>query len=85
MKVTAVRVDRLKDPQSAVLGYADIKLDDVLEINHIRIVEGRNGVFAAMPSWRRGDGTWCDFVIPRDPDLHQEISTLILAAFEEAE
>jgi len=84
MKVTKVRVDRLDAPQGKVLGYADILLDDVLEINHIRIVDGRNGVFAAMPSWRSPDGTWADFVIPHDDELRQDIATSILTAFEEA-
>lgn len=84
MKITQVRVDRLAEPKGKVLAFADILIDDVLEINHIRIVDGRNGPFAAMPSWRNPDGTWADFVVPQNSELRSHILDTVMAAFDEA-
>ena len=85
MKVTGIRIHKQDPPQGKVLAFADIRLDDVLVISRIRVVEGRNGIFAAMPSWRNPDGTWADFVIPQDEELRQHIQDSVLDKYRETE
>lgn len=86
MKITGVRVHTQNPPQGKVLAFVDIRLDDVLVITRLRIIDGRNGPFVAMPSWKdRETGVWADFVIPQDDTLRQHINDTVLASFAEVE
>lgn len=85
MKITGVRVHVQSPPQGKVLAFVDIRLDDVLVITRLRIIDGRNGPFVAMPSWKdKETGAWADFVIPQDDELRRHVQDTVLAAYREA-
>lgn len=50
MNLTEIRVKLLPRPMDKLLGFASITIDDTLVVRDIKIIEGPNGLFVAMPS-----------------------------------
>ena len=87
MKVTNVRVMPLKNGTGATKGYASITLDEAFAVNDIRVMEGKNGLFIAMPN-RKGkdkDGNekYFDIAFPTTAELRKNISDAIINKFNE--
>ena len=74
-------------------GRASVLIDDGLAIHNIRIIEGKNGLFIAMPSTSREtqneDGETVtvhrDTVHPINPEVRAMFEEEILKAYNEAE
>lgn len=54
MNITDVKIRKYRG-DSNVKAYASITIDDAFVIHDLRIVEGKNGLFVAMPSKKVGD------------------------------
>ena len=50
MNITEVRVKLLDNEPDKLRGFASITVDDCLVIRDLKIIEGTNGLFIAMPS-----------------------------------
>jgi len=68
------------DNGSSVKAFADVVVGQVL-VKGIRIVEGKNGLFAGMPKSQGKDGKWYDTVRILDDELKQELQDRILEAY----
>jgi len=44
-----VRVNKLNQPAGKIVGFATLIIDDVLEVNGFRIIDGSKGLFASPP------------------------------------
>lgn len=80
MQVTNVKVKKINTTMRAK-GIASVVLDDCICINDIKIIEGKNGVFIAMPSRRQSDGTFKDIAHPVNNETREKISEAILAEY----
>ena len=56
MQVTSVTVRKIEKEGSRMRGIASILLDDSFAVHDIRIIEGDNGLFIAMPSRKTATG-----------------------------
>ena len=85
MKVTSVKVKKIEKENSRMKGIASVLIDDCFAVHDIRIIEGDNGLFIAMPSRKTATGGYRDIAHP----INQEVRTLfeqeILKAYNEAE
>ena len=85
MKITSVNVRKVEKEDSRMKGIASVLIDDCFAVHDIRIIEGDNGLFIAMPSRKTATGGYRDIAHP----INQEIRTLfeeeILKAYNEAE
>lgn len=77
--VTIIKVDR--EDQPSLKAYATIVIEGELLIRNIRIIEGKNGFFASMPSRRRSDGSYQNLVHPVNADLREVIETAIFSEY----
>ena len=50
MEITEVRVSLRDNPQSRLKAYATLTFDHCFVVRNVKIIEGKNGVFVAMPS-----------------------------------
>jgi stage V sporulation protein G len=50
MNITEVRVKLLENQPDKLRGFASITIDDFIVIRDLKIIEGANGLFIAMPS-----------------------------------
>ncbi len=81
MEVTNVTVQKEEKQGSRVKGYAVIELDGQLKINGIRIIEGNERIFAAMPNRKVSNEKYIDYVYPINKELRQKIETAILEEY----
>lgn len=85
MKITSVSVRKVEKEDSRMKGIATIVLDDQLAIHDIRIIEGDNGLFTAMPSRKTATGGYRDVAHPINPAARNMIEKAILDAYKEGE
>ena len=93
MEITSVRVKKEEREGSHMKGRASVVIDNGLAIHNIRIIEGKNGLFIAMPSTSReveneeGETVTVhrDIVHPINPEVRALFEKEILKAYEEAE
>lgn len=71
------RVDNI----SSVKAFADVIFNGQLLIKGVRVVEGKNGLFAGMPKSQGKDGKWYDTVRILDDELKQELQDTLLEAY----
>lgn len=85
MKITSVSVRKVEKEYSRMKGIATIVLDDQLAIHDIRIIEGDNGLFTAMPSRKTATGGYRDVAHPITPAARNMIEKAILDAYKDGE
>lgn len=69
---------RLVDIENSNLrAFANVTINDVLTIRNIKIVEGRNGLFASMPSVKDRNGYY-DPVVSMEKEHYQKLSSLVV-------
>ena len=69
-KVDGDKLDRLK-------AYVDITLDESLVIHGLKLMQGEQGLFVAMPSRKRRNEEYKDIVHPICPDLRNYITKVV--------
>jgi len=79
MEVTEVRVfpveeDRLK-------AYVAITFDNCFVVRDLKVISGNNGLFVAMPSKKRKDGTYRDTAHPLNNETRQMIESRVLEEY----
>ena len=85
MKITSVTVRKIEKENSRMKGIASVLLDDCFAVHDIRILEGDNGLFIAMPSRPTSTGGYRDTAHPINAETRQIFEKAILEAYENAE
>lgn len=82
MEVKAQIVRLMKGPGS-LRAYAKIDLDGEFMVHSVRIIEGPNGIFAAMPSEKGKDSKFRDICHPITADLRTRINDAVRKAYDD--
>jgi stage V sporulation protein G len=83
MVITDVRVRIVKKEDSKVKGVASVTFDDCFVVHDIKVIEGSEGYFVAMPSRKTADGEYKDIAHPIKTETREPLIKAILTAFEE--
>ena len=83
MEVTDVRL-RTVSSESRMKAICSITLDDEFVIHDIRVIDGNNGLFVAMPSKRTPDGEFRDIAHPINANMRAKIQDAVLGKYEDA-
>ena len=82
MKITDVRVRMVKKDDSKLKAVASVSFDDCFVVHDIKVIEGTEGFFIAMPSRKTGEGDYKDIAHPIKTETREELIKVILAEFE---
>ena len=82
MKVTSVKVKKIEKENSRMKGIASVLIDECFAVHDIRIIEGDNGLFIAMPSRKTATGGYRDIVHPINPETRKDFEDAILEAYK---
>lgn len=82
MKITDVRVRMVKKDDSKLKAVASVTFDDCFVVHDIKVIEGTEGFFIAMPSRKTGEGDYKDIAHPIKTETREELIKVILAEFE---
>ncbi|MFL5815252.1 MAG: septation regulator SpoVG [Bdellovibrionia bacterium] len=74
VKVFPVDEDKLK-------AYITVVLDDCFVVRDLKIISGTAGLFVAMPSKRRKDGSFKDIAHPLNQGTRAQMEKTILEAY----
>jgi len=84
MKISDVRVRIARNETDAKLrAYVDITIEDSFVIHGLKVIEGKNGKFVAMPSRKMPNGEYKDIAHPILTDVRNDITNSVLAKYEE--
>ncbi|SDC55658.1 stage V sporulation protein G [Pelagirhabdus alkalitolerans] len=82
MEVTDVRL-RSVESDSRMKAISSITLDEEFVIHDIRVIDGNNGLFVAMPSKRTPDGQFRDIAHPINANMRAKIQDAVLSKYDE--
>lgn len=84
MTITDVRV-RLVDKEGLNLkATASVTFDNAFVVHDIKVIEGREGLFIAMPSRKVPNGTYRDVAHPINSEARADIEEKVYKAYEAA-
>ena len=81
MNITDVRIRKISD-EGKMKAVASITFDDEFVVHDIKVIDGQNGLFVAMPSRKMGEGDFRDIAHPLVSDMRNRIKDAIFAAYE---
>ena len=80
MEITDVRVRKVND-EGKMKAVVSITFDDEFVVHDIKIIEGQNGLFIAMPSRKMGEGDFRDIAHPLKSETRNRIRDAILEEY----
>lgn len=81
MKITEVRVTLRDDGK--LKAFVSITLDDCFVVRGLKVIEGNNGMFVAMPCRKRADGTYQDIAHPINNEMRDILEREVLKVYEQ--
>ena len=85
MKITSVKVRITEKEDSRMKGIATVTIDDCFVVRDIRIIDGDNGLFIAMPSRKTPTGEYHDIAHPISKEVRTMFEKVIFDKYEETE
>ncbi len=79
-----VRINSLTPGEGNVKAIASANLDDCFAVKNIRVVEGKNGLFVSMPSYKGADGEYHDLCFPTTPEFRKQLNSAVADAYKQA-
>lgn len=81
MNITDVRIRKL-NADGKMKAIVSLTFDDEFVVHDIKIIEGQNGLFIAMPSRKMGEGDFRDIAHPLNSETRNRIKDMIFAEYE---
>ena len=85
MKFTDVRIRKVEKEDNKLRAIASVTIEECFVIHDIKVIEGNEGLFIAMPSRKTKEGEYKDIAHPINSDTRKELSVAVLKAYDEAE
>lgn len=81
MEITDVRIRKISD-DGKMKAVASVTFDDEFVVHDIKVIDGQNGLFVAMPSRKMGEGDFRDIAHPLVSEMRNRIKDAIFAAYD---
>lgn len=81
MNITDVRIRKIA-ADGKLKAVVSVTFDDEFVVHDIKIIEGQNGLFIAMPSKKMGETDFRDIAHPIVSDARNKIRDVIFAEYE---
>lgn len=82
MKITEVKIS-LRDDEK-LKAFATVTLDDCFVIRGMKVIQASRGLFVAMPTRRKPDGSFQDVAHPIHAEARAMLEQAVLGAYQEA-
>lgn len=81
MKVTDVRIRKINE-EGKMKAIVSVTFDNEFVVHDIKIIEGLNGLFIAMPSRKMADGEFRDIAHPINSETRAKIQDEVFEEYE---
>lgn len=83
LNITDVRIRKMSD-EGKMKAIVSVTFDDSFVVHDIKIIEGQNGLFIAMPSRKVAEGDYRDIAHPINSTTRANLQEIILTQYEKA-
>ena len=83
MTITDVRVRKIAS-EGKMKAIVSVTFDNEFVVHDIKVIEGQNGLFIAMPSRKTPDGEFKDIAHPINTETRERMQSAISEAYEKA-
>ncbi|MBA1334639.1 MAG: DNA-binding protein SpoVG [Firmicutes bacterium] len=83
MQITDVRVRKVNS-EGKMKAVVSVTFDNQFVVHDIKVIDGQNGMFIAMPSRRTPDGEFKDIAHPINSETREMIQKAILEEYDKA-
>ena len=80
MEITDIRIRKV-ETDGKMKAIVSVTFDEMFVVHDMKIIEGQNGLFIAMPSRKTPAGEYKDIAHPINPQARERIQQLILEAY----
>lgn len=81
VKITDVRIRKVQE-EGKMKAIVSVTFDDEFVVHDIKIIDGQNGLFVAMPSRKMADGEFRDIAHPINAETRQKIQNAIFEEYD---
>lgn len=81
MEITEVKVFPVNEEK--LKAYVTVIFDNCFVVRDLKIINGNTGLFVAMPSKKRKDGTFRDIAHPLNSEMRNELEGKVLKTYED--
>lgn len=81
MQITEIRIRKV-EAEGKLKAYVTLTFDNCFVVHNVKIIEGKTGLFIAMPSRKTSSGDYKDVAHPISPEFRTELQEKILAEYE---
>lgn len=82
MEITDIKVRKI-NAEGKMKAVVSVTFDDVFVVHDIKIIEGADKLFIAMPSRKTPEGEYRDIAHPINAEMRELIQSKIIAKYEE--
>jgi len=82
VEITKVEIRPMKN-EGILKAFCSVIFDDVFIVHSVKVIQGRDGLFVAMPSREIGDGEYRDIAHPIDNDFRLKLERAVLERYHE--
>ncbi|MEW6618131.1 MAG: septation regulator SpoVG [bacterium] len=83
MEITNIRVKRIEN-DSKLKAWVSVTFDDVFVVHNIKVIQGQEEMFIAMPNRLTKDGALKDIAHPISAEFRQTLQDKVLEAYQQA-
>ncbi|MBP5519304.1 MAG: septation regulator SpoVG [Treponema sp.] len=80
MQITELRIRKVED-EGKLRAYVTVTFDNCFVVHNVKIIEGKSGLFIAMPSRKTANGEYKDVAHPISPEFRTQLQDKILEEF----
>ena len=84
MEITDIRIKKVAS-EGKMKAVASVTFDNAFAVHDVKVIEGPEKLFVAMPSRRTPDGEYRDIAHPINSDMRNMLESKLLAAYDAIE
>ena len=84
MDITDIRIRKVA-ADGKLKAYVTVTFDDCFVVHNVKVIEGKNGAFIAMPSRKTKTGEYKDVAHPINSEFRGLLQTRILDEYQKVE
>ena len=81
LEITA-KVYPVKEPKENLLAFASLNLGGGFAVQGVKVLQGKNGPFVAMPQMKNSKGEWHDIAFPTTKESRAAVNRVVLEEYQ---
>lgn len=82
MEITEVKITLRDEPK--LKAFANVTFDNEFVVRGIKVIEGQNGLFIAMPSRKGKDGQYRDIAHPINNEMRERLERAVIDEYNKS-